>query len=152
MKTNQAGIELIKHFEGLRLEAYLDTGGVPTIGYGHTRGVKLGDRITEPEAEQYLVEDLSDAERAVERYVTSPLNANQFSALVSFTYNLGAGQLSKSTLLRLLNDGDYQGASDQFKRWVYDDGVMLDGLVRRRETEKRLFDTPTSWYDEVEKK
>lgn len=152
MKTNQAGIDLIKHFEGLRLEAYLDTGGVPTIGYGHTRGVRIGDTITEDQADRYLVDDLSDAERAVERYVAVPLNSNQFSALVSFTYNLGAGQLSESTLLRMLNDGYYQGASDQFKRWVYDDGVRLDGLVRRREAEQRLFDTPTSWYDEVEKK
>lgn len=137
--TSDAGIALIKRFEGLRLSAYRDSGDVPTIGYGHIEGVRMGTTITEEKAEQLLRGDIGRAEDAVHAAVTVPLSQHQFDALVSLTYNIGAGALRKSTLLRLLNEGDYAGAAKQFERWKYDDGKVLQGLVRRRADEKDLF-------------
>ena len=143
---SQAGVELIKEFEGLRLAAYKDTGGVLTIGYGHTTaagGLKVyaGLTITHEEAEQLLIDDLARMTYPViDKLVKVPLTQGQFDALCSFIYNLGEGQVSKSTLLRLLNAKDYDGASGQFERWVYDNGVKLNGLIRRRAAEKVLFD------------
>lgn len=133
------GLELIKGFEGLRLSAYQDSGGVWTIGYGHTRGVKPGDRITEAQAEAYLREDTGWAQQAVRDLVRVPLSQGQFDALTSFTFNLGRGALEQSTLLRKLNAGDYAGAQAEFARWVHDDGRVLQGLVRRRAAEAELF-------------
>ncbi|GAB4235076.1 MAG: hypothetical protein Kow00121_62730 [Elainellaceae cyanobacterium] len=145
-QINQAGLELVKEFEGLerrlpdgRIAAYIDAVGVPTIGYGHTRGVFLGQVITREQAEQFLREDLGDAEEAVSSLVKVRLNDNQFAALVSFVFNLGAGALAGSTLLRELNAGNYQAAADQFPRWVNAGGRQLLGLVRRRAAERRLF-------------
>ena len=144
---SQAGVELIKEFEGLRLNAYKDTGGVLTIGYGHTTAagglkVYLGLTITHEEAEQLLIDDLARmAYPVIDRLVKVPLTQGQFDALCSFIYNLGEGQVSKSTLLKLLNAKDYDGASSQFERWVYDNGVKLNGLIRRREAERKLFDS-----------
>lgn len=140
MKTNQAGVGLIKSFEGLRLKSYLDSVGVPTIGYGHTKGVKLGQRITEAEAEKLLKADLGMFERGVTRLVTTPLNENQFAALVSFSFNVGLKALEQSTLLRLLNQGDYQRAANQLLRWNKAGGKVLPGLTRRRQAEKELFE------------
>ncbi|WP_417764674.1 lysozyme [Shewanella chilikensis] len=131
--------EIIKEFEGLRLEAYKCPADVWTIGYGHTRAVVPGDVITEKEAEDFLSEDVEDAEDAVNAYVDVKLNQNQFDALVSFVYNLGAGNFRSSTLLRKLNAGDYLGAANEFKRWNKSGGVTLNGLVRRREAEANLF-------------
>lgn len=140
MRTiNEEGLKLIKEFEGLRLEAYLDVVGIPTIGYGSTHGVKLGDKITEEEAESLLKEDLKIYEDVVERLVKVPLTDNQFSALVSFTYNLGQGNLASSTLLKLLNKGEYTQAADQFLRWNKAGGKVYKGLTRRREAERELF-------------
>jgi lysozyme len=144
MFTNQAGVELIKEFEGLRLRAYLCPAGVATIGYGTTvyptgYKVQMGDQCTAEQAEEYLRSDLRDFERDVERMVLVPLNTNQFAALVSFAYNLGAEALRKSTLLRLLNAHNYAGAADQFARWTYAAGKQLPGLVRRRAAERALF-------------
>lgn len=144
MLTNQAGIELIKEFEGLRLRAYLCPAGVATIGYGTTiyptgRKVQLGDTCTEGQAEQFLRHDLRAFEREVERMVRVPINPNQFSALVSFAYNTGSSALQKSTLLRLLNAHNYAGAAEQFARWTYAGGKSLPGLVRRRAAERALF-------------
>lgn len=141
-KTGQAGIDLIKRFEGCRLKAYQDSVGVWTIGYGHTKGVKRGQVITQEQADAFLRDDLGDAEAGVERVVKVPLTDNQFGALVSFTFNLGIGALSKSTLLRTLNGGDYSSASEQFKRWSRAGGKVLAGLVRRRLAEASLFLTP----------
>lgn len=139
MKISAAGLELLKVHEGLRLKAYLDTGGVPTIGYGHTRGVKVGDTCAKEQALTWLAEDVSDAERDVNLYVHVPLKQNQFDALVSFVYNIGGARFATSTLLRKLNDGDYVGAAGQFVRWVYDNGRIINGLALRRADECELF-------------
>lgn len=141
---NSAGLTVIKHFEGLELRAYQDSVGVWTIGYGHTAAagpptVYAGQTITEAEAEAILKRDLELFERGVRDLVTVPLNSNQFSALVSFAFNVGLGALRDSTLLRLLNAGDYQGAADQLPRWVKAGGQTLPGLVRRRDAERALF-------------
>lgn len=141
-QVNKAGLDLIKSFEGLRLEAYPDpgTGGDPwTVGYGSTKGVKKGMKITVQEAEQRLIMDLQDACKAVERYVTIPLNDNQFAALVSFTFNVGAGNLAVSTLLKRLNEGEYGSVPMQLMRWNRAAGKILNGLTRRRTAEGDLF-------------
>lgn len=141
------GIALLKRFEGLRLKAYQDIGGVWTIGYGHTSaagGMKVnkGLTITNEQAEQLLKSDLERMTYPViRRLVKVPLTQGQFDALSSFIYNLGEGQVSSSTLLRLLNNGDYIGASNEFGRWVYANSVKLDGLVRRRNDERELFNS-----------
>lgn len=137
---NAAGLNLIKSFEGVRLRTYNDGVGVPTIGYGHTGpDVYYGLEITQARAEQLLVQDLKRFEDAVRRAVKVSLNDNQFAALVSFTFNVGEGALQSSTLLRLLNAGDYNGASAQFLRWSYAGGQQLPGLYRRRQAERALF-------------
>ena len=144
--TNQEALELIKHFEGLRLEAYQDSVGVWTIGYGTTAEAGLGIipqaglRITESEAERLLKLGLEKFEGYVRDAVTVELTDNQFGALVSFTYNLGPGNLRKSTLLRKLNSGDYAGAAQEFPKWPKAGGKTLPGLVRRRQAEKKLFE------------
>lgn len=139
MRTSQRGLSLIKLFEGLRLQAYQDSVGVWTIGYGATRGVKPGMTITKEQAERMLLNDVQRFEPEVERLITAPLSQNQWDALVCFTYNLGAANLESSTLRRLLNAGDYAGAAEQFPRWNKAGGKVLPGLVRRRAAERELF-------------
>lgn len=143
-QINQAGLDLIKSFEGLRLKAYKDSVGIPTIGYGHIRGVKMGQEITEAQAEEYLRADLEDAEKAVERLCSAKLTDNQFAALVSFVFNLGAGAFEGSTLRRKLNLGAYSEAAEQFAKWnkARVRGVLtaLPGLTRRRAAERKLFE------------
>lgn len=140
-----AGIALIKEREGLRLEAYQDTGQVWTIGYGHTSaagGMKVypGLTITHAQSEQLLKDDLARMTYPViNDLVKVPLTQGQFDAMCSFIYNLGATQVSTSTLLKRLNQGNYNAAADQFGRWVYDNGVELEGLVIRRAKERALF-------------
>ncbi len=138
-KTNEAGLAIIKKYEGLRLQAYLCEAGKPTIGWGHTQGVRLGDRITREQAEEFLRQDVQDAEAAVSRLVKAAINDNQFSALVSFVFNLGAGTLQKSTLLKLLNFGLPWLVPFQIKRFVYQGKRKLPGLVARRAAEAELF-------------
>lgn len=135
------GFDLIKKWEGLRLEAYLCTAGVPTIGYGHTKGVKLGDVITEDQANQYLLEDILVTHEAIDRLVKVPLTAGQDDALTSFVFNLGMGNLASSTLLKLLNQGKYLEASAQFPRWNKSNGQVLVGLSNRRAEEMKLFNS-----------
>ena len=133
-------IDLIKEFEGLELEAYLPTpNDVPTIGYGHTKGVFLGQVISERQAEDFLRQDLEWAVDTVEKSVMVPLNINQKSALVSLVFNIGTTAFNKSTLLRRLNVGDYNEAAYQFLRWDKQKGKTLRGLSRRRSAEKALF-------------
>ena len=124
MAVNAETLELIKRWEGLRLEAYLDTGGVWTIGYGHTsdsvQKVYKGLKITEKRAEELLIHDLKEAEAAVDRLVTVPLNENQRGTLVSFVFNIGETQFAKSTLLKKLNKGEYESVPAQLRRWVHD--------------------------------
>lgn len=147
MRTNRAGIELIKEFESCRLGAYLDGGGVPTIGFGHTHGVKMGDVVTYAEAVEIFELDLRIYEQGVDRLVTAPINENEFSALVSFAYNVGLDEdtddvaegLGDSTLLKKLNNFNYIGAADQLLLWVKDGGKTIPGLTRRRIAERRLF-------------
>jgi GH24 family phage-related lysozyme (muramidase) len=138
-QINHDGLELIKSSEGCVLYTYDDGVGVPTIGYGHTEGVEWGQTITQSEAEELLKQDLNYFEKEVTRLVTVPLNNNQFSALVSFTFNVGTGALAESTLLRFLNQGDYIGASQQFGRWVNGGGKEMAGLIFRRSLERELF-------------
>lgn len=140
MQISKAGLDLIKQFEGLYLNAYRCPAGVPTIGYGHTAGVAMGQTITQQQADDYLRRDVRQLERAVARLVTVPLTQGQFDALVSFAFNLGEGALAQSTLLRLLNAGDYAGAAAQFDRWNKAGGRVLPGLVRRRAAERALFE------------
>lgn len=141
MKISQKGIDLIKHFEGCKLEAYKCPAGVWTIGYGHTKTAKEGMKIIQEEAEELLKNDLVIYENAVLKNVTSAINQPIFDALVSFTYNLGEGNLKSSTLLKMLNDRDYYGAAEQLERWNKAGGQVLAGLVRRREAEKNLFNS-----------
>jgi lysozyme len=142
MKTSQAAQNRIAEHEGLRLEAYPDpgTGGEPwTIGVGHTGGVKPGDRITKDQAIDFLAADLQSAEKAVAGAVKVPLSQNEFDALVSFVFNVGAGAFRSSTLLKLLNVGDRRGAADQFLRWDKAGGRVMAGLTRRRADERKWF-------------
>lgn len=146
MKIGANGLDLIKGFEGLRLKAYRDSAGIPTIGYGHTKTARMGMKITGADAEELLRRDLATAEGAVNLRVEVPINQNQFDALVSFVFNLGGGAFRRSTLLRLLNAEDYAGAADQFPRWnkARVNGVLvaLKGLTRRRAAERALFLEP----------
>ena len=144
MRTNAAGLALIKHFEGFSADAYEDAAGIWTQGYGHTRGVTHeSPPITEAKAEMWLRDDVATAEAAVQRHALAVLNENQFSALVSLAYNIGANAFRNSTLAMRLNAGDYAGAAEEFPRWVYAGGRKLDGLIARRRAEKILFQKPT---------
>lgn len=137
MKTSQRGIDLIKQFEGLRLTAYKCPAGVYTIGYGHTRGVKRGMKITEEEASAYLTADLRNSEKAVERYdVIYHWNQNEYDALVSFTFNCGA-----TNLRALLRNGRRNRSQIAATLPLYRKagGKVLKGLERRRAAEKALF-------------
>ena len=145
MKTSQSGIDLIKQFEGFRAKPYLCSAGVPTIGYGTTvypNGikVKLSDqKITQQLAETFLQHHVNVIEKNVLSLVKVALKQNQFDALVSFSYNVGVGAFGDSTLLKLLNAGDIDGASKQFDRWNKTGGKVSNGLTRRRNAEKALF-------------
>lgn len=139
MRTSQKGVSLIKSFEGLRLKSYQDSVGVWTIGYGATRGVTAGMMITNEQAERMLLNDIGRFEPEIERLVKVPLSQDQWDALMSFTYNLGAQNLGSSTLLKLLNAANYNGAAEQFPRWNSAGGQVLSGLVKRRAAERVLF-------------
>ncbi|AGQ28770.1 muraminidase [Serratia liquefaciens ATCC 27592] len=144
MQISNAGISLIKEFEGCRLKAYQDSVGVWTIGYGWTQpadGRKIGPGmvIDQARAERLLKCGLVQYEQGVNQLVKVIITQGQFDALVSFAYNLGLRSLSTSTLLRKLNAGDKQGAADEFGKWVNAGGVRLNGLVKRREAERKLF-------------
>lgn len=139
MKISNEGLNLIKKYEGLKLEAYLCPANVWTIGYGHTGDdVEEGMEISEEEATDLLVKDLNRFEDVVNR-VKSPLTQSMYDALVSFTYNVGGGAFLKSTLLRKLAVQDYVGAAEEFPKWNKGGGRVLNGLVRRRAEEKALF-------------
>ena len=141
MKTSGIGIELIKEFEGCRQVAYQDSVGVWTIGYGHTKDVYEGQLVIKKTCETMLAEDLEEFENYVESYVKVELSQNQFDALVAWTFNLGPGNLSESTMLKKLNEGDYDAVPDEMRRWNKAGGEVLNGLVRRRDAEAELFST-----------
>lgn len=125
-------------FEGVRQVAYRDPVGIPTICFGETQGVKMGDRRTMDECRAMLADSLEIANKAVDRCVSAPLNDNQRAALVSFTYNVGAGNLCRSSLVRKMNSGDMIGGCNELPLWVYAKGVKLPGLVKRREAEREM--------------
>lgn len=141
MIVSHQGIDLIKHFESLQLNAYLCPANIWTIGYGHTAAVRSGDKISAIQAERYLRADLVRTEHDIQKLVKVPLTQGQFDALVSFTFNCGTLALSTSTLLRKLNKCDYQGAANELPRWTHAKGKKLAGLARRRLLEKRLFES-----------
>ena len=147
MKTSAEGISLIKKFEGCELYAYQCSANVWTIGYGHTKDVEPGMQITQEDAEQMLVDELHEYENYINEYVTAPLSQNQFDAMVSWVYNLGPANLKASTLLKVLNAEDYDGVPAQIKRWNKAGGEILDGLIRRREAEARLFKNDETWHE-----
>ena len=140
------GLSLIKKFEGCELEAYQCSAGVWTIGYGHTKGVTPSDSISQEEAEQMLVDVLHEYESYVNEYVTVALSQNQFDALVSWVYNLGPANLKASTMLKVLNSGEYEDVPAQMKRWNKAGGKVLEGLIRRREAEACLF-VGKEWFE-----
>lgn len=144
MTTSDVGVNLISGFEDTRFKAYDDGVGVWTIGIGTTiypNGVKVkqSDTCTPEQAKAYFKHDLAKFEKTVNESVTVPLTQNQFDALVSLTYNIGSGAFKDSTLLKLVNKGDYQGAADQFPLWKKAKGKILNGLITRRAAERALF-------------
>ncbi len=139
MKTSYKGINLIKRFEGLRLEAYRCPAGVWTIGYGHTKGVKEGDIITEEQAEHFLKKDLEPVEKVVNRECMG-INQNQFDALVSFVFNVGETAFCRSTLLKCVKANPANlNIKGEFARWNKAGGMILAGLLRRRRAETELY-------------
>ena len=140
MEMSRNGLAMLQTFEGCKLSAYRDVGGVWTIGYGHTRGVTDGLTCLQAQADAWLAEDIAPAEQGVTRLVQVPLVQGQFDALVSFAFNCGVAALAASTLLRKLNAQDCCGAADEFPRWVRDaQGNVEPGLVSRRTKERALF-------------
>lgn len=138
-RTNEAGRAIIKAAEGLELSSYLCPAKVWTIGYGCTTDVRPGQTISESEAEERLTRDLENAERCVNNALSVDLTDNQFSALVSFVFNLGCGAFKGSTLFKRLQAGDIPGAAKEFEKWNKGGGKVLPGLVTRRKAEMDLF-------------
>ena len=140
MQTSEKGLDLIRKYEGLQLAAYVCPGGKLTIGYGHTGpDVTSGRKITAEQANELLVKDVLRFEKAVNELVTVPMTQGMFDALISFSFNLGAGSLKSSTLLKKLNAYDREGAANEFLRWNKAKGKVLAGLTARRESERELF-------------
>ena len=145
MRINELGIEIIKEFEGFSSEVYLDPIGIPTIGYGSTWDAK-GDRvtvehpaITKTEATKLLKREARHVEKAIRRLIKAELTENMFSSLCSWAYNVGTGNLQRSTLRMKLNRGNYEDAADEFPKWRRGGGRILKGLVLRRAAERELF-------------
>ena len=140
MNISQTGIDLIKDFEGFYAESYLSPAKFWTQGWGSTAGITADSPpITRAEGEELLAKDLVRFERAVLRLCPVPLSQGHYDALVSFSFNLGSGALQSSTLRRKIMREDYEGAADEFPRWVFAAGRRLAGLVRRRDAERSLF-------------
>lgn len=140
MNISKNGIDFIKKEEGLVLNAYLCPANVWTIGYGHTNGVKKGDKVTEEQAEDFLVNDLLYSERVVNKMVKVKLNQNQYDALVSFVFNVGSGNFINSTLLKKLNAGaNSDEICVELRRWIFSKGRKLPVLVARRQRECELY-------------
>jgi len=145
MTVNAATLALIKEFEGLRLTAYKDPVGIYTIGYGTTASAgvgitpKAGMKITEAEAEGYLLAALDKFGAGIRSSITAPINENEWGAFLSLAYNIGPGAFKKSSALRKFNAGDKAGASDAILLWNKAGGKVLAGLKRRREAERKLF-------------
>jgi GH24 family phage-related lysozyme (muramidase) len=139
MKISDAGLELIKRCEGLKLDAYKDGAGIWTIGYGSTGDIKPGMKITESEARRLLLTRIRLLEGSIPECVRVPLNINEFSALISFVYNVGLSAFKSSTLLKLLNEDKRKPAADEFLKWNKIKGKVSKGLTLRRQAERALF-------------
>ena len=150
MTVNKATLDLLKSFEGYRGTTYLDSAGVPTIGWGTTAAAGVGITpyvgltINETQAEEYLLAAIAKFEAQIRPHVGMSPNENEWGAMVSLAYNIGPGAFINSTLLRKWNLGDKRGAADQFLVWTKAGGKTLNGLVRRRQAERALFLTPVS--------
>ena len=141
MKPSERGLALIRQFEGLRLSAYRCAAGVLTIGWGTTKGVKMGMEITRDEADRLLLEDAQRFADHVKALVKVPLNQNQTDALAALVYNIGPSAFAQSTLLKRINDGRHDLAASEFERWVNAGGKRINGLVRRRAAERALYES-----------
>lgn len=139
MSYSDHGLNITKSFEGLRTTAYQDQGGVWTLGFGHTAGVRGGMTCTQEQADAWIDGDVAHSVRAVNGLVSTPITQNQFDALVDFAFNLGSGALAGSELLRKVNAGDMEGAALEFLRWDHVHGTVVKGLTRRRQAEAALF-------------
>lgn len=139
MKLSDGGAAIIQKWEGFRPKAYQDSGGRWTIGYGHTGTAKPGMTITQAEADRLFRVDVASAETAVKNYIRVPLKQYEFDALVSFTYNLGAGALQTSTLRSRLNKGEYEAVPYELMKWVHVGKTRIQGLVNRRADEGKLW-------------
>ena len=154
MQTSEHGLQLLKQWEGFKLQLYKDSAGLSTIGVGHLLKkdelvsgrivisgvpVEFEDGLVEEQVTSLLQQDLQPAEVAVNSYVKVELDQNQFDALVSFTFNSGAQAFAESTLLKMLNQGSYDAVPDQLRRWVRAGGNIVQGLVNRRENEIKLW-------------
>ncbi len=140
--TSSRGLDFLSKWEGCILHVYLDCVGIPTVGVGHV--VLPGEDnfsagITKEQALELLSKDVSKCERAIAQYIHVPLTQNQYDALVSWSFNCGVGVLRTSTLAKLLNSGDYQGAADEFPKWCKAGGKTNQGLLNRRNAERELF-------------
>lgn len=139
MKVSNNGRKFITDWEGCELTAYKDSGGVWTIGVGHTKGVRAGQKITKSQADAFLKRDLLDVEDAINELVTVKLHQDAFDAIASLVFNIGKTAFKKSTLLKKLNRGDFAGAKNEFLRWNHDNGRVVKGLTKRRQAEANLF-------------
>lgn len=144
MTLTREGIDLIKGFEGCRLSVYKDVGGLLTVGYGHRTPLLQYTRITQEQADTFLADDLANVCKQVANVLKVQLNDNQYSALVSFTFNLGIGTLLNSTLLKLINKNDLEDASKEFIKWCHVGKVEMSGLLLRRQAEQALFEKSIS--------
>jgi lysozyme len=140
MNISTPGIDLIKAFEGCKLEAYKCSGNVWTIGYGHTRHVEEGDKITQKVADYFLEYDVAMVETHCKRLINIPLEQHQWDAIVSWCFNLGCGNLRASTMLQVINSGQIDKVSEQIVRWNKAGGKVVAGLTRRRKAEAAMFD------------
>ena len=148
MKITDTLLEKLMEMEGCRLTAYRDANGTPTIGYGHTQGVRMGDRISTQQARDWLRQDVSLVMRQVRQLHVARTEA-QLEALTSFAFNVGIGRLKQSTLLKTIRQGGSKAAIQrQFKRWVYAGGRKLPGLVARRQWETEHFFEPSYATDD----
>lgn len=137
LAVSAAGLVAVANFEGFRSEAYKDVAGVPTIGYGETAGVKMGQTTTPDRALVQLLKSLNNHSDQIKQYIKVPLSQNEFDAYSSFAYNVGVGNFRSSTLLKKLNAGDYEGACSELLKWKYAGGKVQAGLVKRRQEEYR---------------
>lgn len=135
LTISAAAITSVAFFEGFRSQAYRDVTGVPTIGYGETKGVKMGDTITPERALLQLQESAAEHAKAMAKCIKVPITQGEFDAYSSFTYNVGVGAFCRSTLNKKLNSGDYAGACKELLKWTQAGGKVYPGLVKRRQEE-----------------